>query len=210
MLYFNTLPKILTNDNKNNAIVLTNLLARAELVQNLMTNPLMFYEYNIQDGDTPDIVASKYYGDSYRYWLVLFSNQILDPQWGWPLSSQQFTLYLTDKYAAAANTDANTVLSYTSATVYEYRKIVTTTDQTTLKTTSKTFIIDYETYLATMDSTKTVTFSNGTSATETIATDAVSIYDWEVEQNESKRTIKLINAIYAPQFESQFKSLMGT
>ncbi len=46
MLYFNTLPKILTNDNKNNAIVLTNLLARAELVQNLMTNPLMFYEYN--------------------------------------------------------------------------------------------------------------------------------------------------------------------
>ncbi len=94
MLYFNTLPKILTNDNKNNAIVLTNLLARAELVQNLMTNPLMFYEYNIQDGDTPDIVASKYYGDSYRYWLVLFSNQILDPQWDWPLSSQQFTLYL--------------------------------------------------------------------------------------------------------------------
>ncbi len=73
MLYFNTLPKILTNDNKNNAIVLTNLLARAELVQNLMTNPLMFYDYDIQDGDTPDIVASKYYGDSYRYWLVLFS-----------------------------------------------------------------------------------------------------------------------------------------
>ena len=210
MLYFNTLPKILTNDNKNNAIVLTNLLARAELVQNLMTNPLMFYDYDIQDGDTPDIVASKYYGDSYRYWLILFSNQILDPQWQWPLSSQQFTLYLTDKYAVAANNNANTVLSYTSATVYEYRKIVTTTDQTTLKTTSKTFIIDYETYLATMDSTKTATFSNGTSATETITTDAVSIYDWEVEQNESKRTIKLINAIYAPQFESQLKSLMGT
>ena len=140
----------------------------------------------------------------------MFSNQILDPQWQWPLSSQQFTLYLTDKYAVAANNNANTVLSYTSATVYEYRKIVTTTDQTTLKTTSKTFIIDYETYLATMDSTKTATFSNGTSATETITTDAVSIYDWEVEQNESKRTIKLINAIYAPQFESQLKSLMGT
>jgi hypothetical protein len=208
MLYFNTLPKILTNDNKNNAIVLTNILARAELVQNLMTNPLMFYEYNIQDGDTPDIVASKYYGDSYRYWLVLFSNQILDPQWDWPLSSQQFTLYLNNKYSAAAN--ANTVLSYTSSTVYEYRKIITTTDETTLKTTSKTYVIDEPTYLATLPLTKTVTFPNGTSATESITKEAVNIYDWEVEQNESKRTIKLINAIYAPQFESQFKSLMGT
>jgi hypothetical protein len=208
MLYFNTLPKILTNDNKNNAIVLTNLLARAELVQNLMTNPLMFYEYNIQDGDTPDIVASKYYGDSYRYWLVLFSNQILDPQWDWPLSSQQFTLYLNNKYSVAAN--ANTVLAYTSSTVYEYRKIITTTDETSLTTTSKTYIIDEPSYLATLPSTKTVTFSNGTSAKETITKEAVNIYDWEVEQNESKRTIKLINAIYAPQFESQFKSLMGT
>jgi hypothetical protein len=208
MLYFNTLPKILTNDNKNNAIVLTNLLARAELVQNLMTNPLMFYEYNIQDGDTPDIVASKYYGDSYRYWLVLFSNQILDPQWDWPLSSQQFTLYLNNKYSVAAN--ANTVLAYTSSTVYEYRKIITTTDETSLTTTSKTYIIDEPSYLATLPSTKTVTFSNGTSAKETITKEAVNIYDWEVEQNESKRTIKLINAIYAPQFESQLKSLMGT
>jgi hypothetical protein len=208
MSYFNTLPKILTNDNKNNAIVLTNIMARAELVQNLMTNPLMFYEYNIQDGDTPDIVASKYYGDSYRYWLVLFSNQILDPQWGWPLSSQQFTLYLNDKYSVAAN--ANTVLSYTSSTVYEYRKIITTIDETTLKTTSKTYVIDEPTYLATMPSSQTVTFPNGTSATETITKESVNIYDWEVEQNESKRTIKLINAIYAPQFESQFKSLMGT
>jgi len=208
MLYFNTLPKILTNDNKNNAIVLTNLLARAELVQNLMTNPLMFYEYNIQDGDTPDIVASKYYGDSYRYWLVLFSNQILDPQWDWPLSSQQFTLYLNNKYSAAAN--ANTVLAYTSSTVYEYRKIITTTDETSLTTTSKTYIIDEPSYLTTLPSTKTVTFSNGTSAKETITKEAVNIYDWEVEQNESKRTIKLINAIYAPQFESQLKSLMGT
>jgi hypothetical protein len=208
MSYFNTLPKILTNDNKNNAIVLTNIMARAELVQNLMTNPLVFYDYNIQDGDTPDIVASKYYGDSYRYWLVLFSNQILDPQWDWPLSSQQFTLYLNNKYSAAAN--ANTVLLYTSSTTYEYRKIITTIDQTTLKSTSKTYVIDELTYLATTPFTKTVTFPNGATATETITTEAVSIYNWEVEKNEAKRTIKLINAIYAPQFESQFKSLMGT
>ena len=208
MLYFNTLPKILTTDNKGNGIVMTNIMARAELLQQLLSNPLIFYSYDIQEGDTPDIVATKYYGDPYRYWLVLFSNQILDPQWQWPLSSQQFTIYLTDKYGEAAN--ANTVLSYTQGTIYEYRKIVTTTDSITQQSTSTTYIIDESTYYTLNTGTTTVTFPDGTMSTQTITGQAVSIYEWEYEQNEAKRNINLINAIYAPQFESQFKSLMGT
>jgi len=31
--------------------------------------------------DTPEIVAEKFYGNSYRYWIVLLSNNIIDPQW---------------------------------------------------------------------------------------------------------------------------------
>ena len=208
MKYFDTLPKIITSDNNNNNIILTNLLARASVINSLLTNPLLFYSYDIQEGDTPDIVATKYYGDPYRYWLVLFSNQILDPQWQWPLSSQQFTIYLTDKYGEAAN--ANTVLSYTQGTIYEYRKIVTTTDSITQQSTSTTYIIDESTYYTLNTGTTTVTFPDGTMSTQTITGQAVSIYEWEYEQNEAKRNINLINAIYAPQFESQFKSLMGT
>ena len=97
MLYFDTLPKVITLDPNNNPILVTNLLTRASILQNLLVNPQLFYSYDIQDGDTPEIVAAKYYGDSYRYWLVLFANQILDPQWQWPLSSQQFQAYINDK-----------------------------------------------------------------------------------------------------------------
>ena len=76
MLYFNSIPKILTPDVNGEGILLTNLMARSEIIPSLLNNPMMFYKYDIQEGDTPEIIADKYYGDSYRYWIVLFANQI--------------------------------------------------------------------------------------------------------------------------------------
>jgi hypothetical protein len=58
----------------------------------------LYYTYDIQEGDTPEIIAHKYYGDSYRYWIVLFANELLDPQWDWPMTYKMFEQYLADKY----------------------------------------------------------------------------------------------------------------
>ena len=208
MKYFETLPKVITTDYRNNALLLTNIMARAEIIPALLSNPLIFYSYDIQEGDSPEIIAHKYYGDSYRYWLVLFANQILDPQFEWPLTSQQFDLYLNDKYSAAAN--SSTVLSYTQSTIQEYRKSITTYDPVSLETTTKTIVIDQSTYNTTQTGTVTQSFSDGTSVTQTTTKTAVSIYDYEIEKNEEKRNIKLINSDYASDFEKQFTSLMGS
>ena len=94
MLYFDTLPKIITADQNGNFIVLTNLLVRAKLLDELQNNPMLFYTYSIQDGDTPEIVADKYYGDPFAFWIILYSNQILDPIWNWPLTYQEFLNFL--------------------------------------------------------------------------------------------------------------------
>ena len=75
MKYFETLPKIVQTENFS-AQLMTNIMARASVIPSLLTNPLVYYEYDIQDGDTPEIVAQKYYGDSYAYWVVLYTNQI--------------------------------------------------------------------------------------------------------------------------------------
>ena len=117
MQYFSILPKIIKTDAKGNSILMTNLMARASVIPSLLNNPALFYKYDIQDGDTPEIVAHKYYGDVYRYWVVLFSNQILDPQWQWPLNSNEFASYLTAKY------DPTYVDIYTSA--HSWQKIIT-------------------------------------------------------------------------------------
>ncbi len=76
MQYFDTLPKIIQTDNVGISRVFTNLLARASIIPDVLKNPLVYYSYDIQEGDTPETIAYKYYGDSYRYWIVLFANEL--------------------------------------------------------------------------------------------------------------------------------------
>jgi len=206
MKYFDTFPKVITTDYKNNSILMTNIMERVEIIPSLLSNPLLFYSYDIQESDTPEIIADKYYGDPYRYWMVLLANQIIDPQWQWPLTSQQFNLYLNDKYSTAAGNTS--VLSYTQGTIYQYNKTITTTDSVTSNTTSVTIVVDLPTYTLTQTGTTTQTFSDGSSIIETITKTPVSIYNYEVSLNEAKRTINLINKSYASEFEKQLASLL--
>ena len=169
-------------------------------------NPLLFYAYSIQDGDTPEIIANKYYGDPFRYWITLFGNpNIMDPQADWPMDSRQFLIYLNDKYGEVSN---NNVLSYVQGTVHHYEKIITTIDGDTGTTAIKTVEVDFNTYTLLMPSTQIQTFSNGSTITYTISKNAVSIYDYENDLNESKRNINLINSSYANQVESRYQALM--
>jgi hypothetical protein len=210
MLYFNTLPKILTVDNNNNVIKLTNLLARSTIVDELLKDPMLFYNYTVQEGDTPEIVAGKYYGDQYRYWLVLFANQMMDPQWDWPLPSTQFNDYLTEKYSSAATSaNVSSVLLYTQSTPQHYTKTITTTESASMKVNSKTIVIDLDTYNNLQTGTTSFSFSDGNSVSETITSDIVSIFEYESSLNDAKRNIKLINSSYAPQLEAQFMKLMS-
>ena len=163
-----------------------------------MTNSLVFYNYDIQDGDTPETVAYKYYGDVYRYWIVLFSNQMLDPQWDWPLNSKAFQDYIVDKYQNF--NPYSTVQSYTETT--------TQYDFATQTTTVNTVTIDQNTYNTFVPYSKTVTLPTGpVSITKTV--NAISYYDYEMNLNESKRNISLLNNQYVSQIEGEFSKLMA-
>lgn len=209
-MYFKTLPKINMTDYKGSAVLMTNLLSRVELIQSLLNDPLLFYSYDIQEGDTPEIVADKYYGDSYRYWLVMFSNQLFDPQWDWPLTSKQFGDYLFAKYKVNESNTYGQIISTTQQTIKEYRKVITTIDSDTLVQTTKAIVVDSNTYTTGVNSTTTQSFSSGSTVTQTVDYQSISIYDYELEENEAKRNINLINNKYASQVEAQLQTLMGT
>jgi hypothetical protein len=218
MKYFDTLPSIVTTDYNNNLILLKNLLARAVLLPQVQNNPLVLYTYAVQDGDTPETVAYKYYGSVDRYWIVLHGNQSLDPQWDWPLTSQQFQKYIIKKYKqdtanslsiSVNSTNDSQVLSYTLGTVHHYEKTITTRDNVTQTQGVKTITIDETTYNSTTTSDRTVTFSDGSTSIQSTTKDVVSIYNHENNLNEAKRNIKLINSSFAGSLELQLKSLMG-
>jgi len=209
MEYFSSLPFLTTTDGNGNSIVLRNLLVRTGLIPQLAKNPLLMYRYAVQDGDTPEIVANKYYGSPFRYWIALYGNpQMMDPQSDWPLSTKNFTIYLQDKYATSANGTAN-VLSYTLGTVHHYEKVITTIDNTTKTTAIKVVEVDQDTYNSITPLTTTSTFPDGSSITYTVEPNAVSIYTYEDQANEAKRNIDLINSTYASAIETQYQSLVS-
>lgn len=201
MKYFNTLPRILTSDNNSNGILLTNIMARASLIPEALKNPVLYYTYDIQEGDTPEIIAHKYYDDPYRYWIVLFTNQIIDPQWDWPMSSSVFEKYLIKKY------DATDIDIYVD--VHHFEKTDIQTDINTQTITRNTVTIGLDQFLElTSSETNTYTLPTG-AVTVKIFSRAVSYYEYEDELNESKRNIKLLNKSYVDEFESELKRLMS-
>ena len=197
MQYFDTLPKIIKTDANRNSVVMTDLMARCSIIPEILNNPMVYYEYNVQDGDTPEIVAYKYYGDSYRYWIVLFANKITDPQWDWPLSTNNFDAFIVDKY-----TSFNPY-----STIHHYEKIITQYDTSTQTTTTRNIIIDEDTYNSLNTGTSTYTLPTGI-VTITTSKNAVSYYNYELNLNESKRNIKILNSIYVNELEKQFTDLM--
>jgi hypothetical protein len=199
MKYFETLPKVVYNDPVLGQKLLTNLMARVSMMPQTLQNPLVFYPYDIQEGDTPEIIAYKYYGDSYRYWMVLFANQIMDPQWQWPVDQLTFDNYLSNKYP---NIDVNT-------TIHHYLKTVTSVDNTSRTSTITETIIDLTAYNNLARTTRTYTISNTSTVTVTTDKSAVNIYDYEMSVNENNRNIRLVNAIYADQLEKEFQTLMA-
>lgn len=198
MQYFNTLPKVIYTDEKGKSQIFTNLMARASVIPSFLKNPVLYYQYDIQEGDTPEIIAHKYYGDSYRYWIVLFANEMLDPQWDWPLTSNQFNDYMMDKYP-----NINT-----SATVHHYEKITTTYDVKTLTTTTNIVELGEDLYNRWLNINNEYTLPTG-NVILSVTSNEVSVYDYELQLNENKRNIKLLNSQYVTQFEAELEGLMS-
>ena len=194
--YFYEFPKLLyTKDGVTNLV--TNLLTRIATVKGEIDASALYYEYVIKDGDTPEIIASKYYGDAELHWVVLIFNDIVDPFYDWPMEYRQFIKFLTDKYGSPATAQT---------TVHHYEKIIQTTDNISGEVTTKTYIIDLTSYNALP--AQPTEFINSM-VTEVTSRRIVYSYDYENELNESKREINLVRKELIGVIKDQFKQLMS-
>lgn len=64
----------------------------------LLSQVTLYDEYDIQSGETPDIIAAKYYGSSDYHWVIMLANERFDYLNDFPLDHYAFELYVNDKY----------------------------------------------------------------------------------------------------------------
>jgi len=172
--YFSPFPKVQYDIKKNgNPVLLTNITVRFKIQQALQSRKVVYYTYEVQDGDRPDVIADIYYKDTYLDWLVILVNDIIDPLFEWPLDSQAFENFIRKKYGS---------VSAARAEVHHYEKILNPQsklyDGTIIP--ERTVVVDETTY---------ETLSSGSRR-------LVSAYDYELNLNDGRRNIYLLDSAY--------------
>jgi len=87
-------------DSKGNGkfTIMKDILSRVKIIAKVKENILGFDYYDVQDGETPEMIAHKYYGDVNLHWTILVANDIVDYYESWPMSVQKFEQFVKEKY----------------------------------------------------------------------------------------------------------------
>lgn len=99
-MYFSKFPSVnYTKANSNTQYdVVTDATIRVSFSKEIKENYVIYEEYDIKEGETPEIVAFKYYENAQYHWIILMINDIIDPRFEWPLNNQQLNDYVAAKY----------------------------------------------------------------------------------------------------------------
>lgn len=206
--YFESFPRIGYNIDRNiqktNVLqTVPNILTRIRVIQENLNSVFNYYDYTIKDSDTPEILADRYYQTPYAHWLILLTNNIIDRNYGWPLREDEFDSYIEDKYGSQATAKTQ---------VHHYEIVTRSVDQATGIETTRKKELSSEAYTAsalpTSDNTGTVyTIGNDTITVYEYKT-TIYAYDWEFDQNEAKRRIKIIRPEYYESIRDEFEAIM--
>ncbi len=104
MAYFSEFPKV---EFLNQQI--TNLAVGVKLSTLVKDDVFSLTTYDVEPGEKPEHIAYNYYGSVKYTWLVLLSNQIIDPYFEWPLDTKAFENFLKKKYGSIATAQATTI-----------------------------------------------------------------------------------------------------
>ena len=106
MAYFDRFPLMAYDIAGNKQYkLLPDILRRVKLRSGVRSGSFLFDNYDVKDGERPEDIAFKWFGDPEYHWIILMTNNITDRYYQWPLTQPQFQEYLKDKYGAG-NEDA--------------------------------------------------------------------------------------------------------
>ena len=99
MPYFSNLPRLKYSfDDGVTTKTVVDIMKRVKVRDYVKENTQFFNEYNVEDGDTPEKIADKIYGNSNLHWVVMIFNNIINPYYDMPLSQRELEAFCYNKY----------------------------------------------------------------------------------------------------------------
>ena len=184
---------------KSDFITAKNLFRRFEINSNIFSYTTTFNKYAVVEGETPEQLAEKMYGDPLLDWVILITNNVINPLFDWPRTDNAVRKYCEKSY----------IDPYSEILYYKTREIKSGTSITT-DLTGKTIKINaldaglkvdeefYNTPFSFFDGTQVVTMAGSE------VCDPVNAYQHEIEENEKKREIYVLKGRYLSRFVKEF------
>lgn len=213
--YFDKFPKTLYNIDRNiyktpNFNMPVNILVRVGVLMSKLDQVFHYYDYQIKEGETPEIIAEKFYGNAEAHWLILLTNKIMDPQYDWVLHYDAFSKYIINKYGS---------IDTSKITIHHYELVQKIQDVETDTLTYRPYEVSSDKYAELVSGGTPVSEPNNYTV-YTVGGKQVRIfpqylrtiyaYDWEFDRNEERRNIKLIKSSYYEAIVAQFDDIMLT
>lgn len=195
-MYFRNIPNIEYDTkpiqypfSESTFVVAKNFFRRYQVNQDAFSYAIFFKKYAVEEGERLDTLAEKAYNDPFLDWIIVLTNNLVNPTFDWPLSQSALR-----KYCEATYDDP-----YSEIHHYETYELKDNNGNTVLKSG---LIVDETFYNSPFK------YWNG-SQTSQIAGNLIStpitVFEYESNENEKKREIYLLKPEYLEAFISDFK-----
>jgi len=76
-----------------------NLWQRSEILPEYVNSVTLFDEYVVINGESPEVLAKRVYGNPFYNWTFFIANDIVNFYEQWPKSTSQLSDYVSNKYS---------------------------------------------------------------------------------------------------------------
>ncbi len=202
-MYFSLIPDIEYDTkpisypfSESDFITAKNFFRKYKVTDELFGYTTFYKKYAVEDGERVENIANNYYGNPFYDWVIILTNNFINPQFAFPSDSETLRKMVEDKYGE--------VDAYSG--IHHYETIETKSGQTVdgidvlaLKgglTVDKKF---YDSQFTYFNGTQPISVSGNT------VSKSITNYDHEVAENEKKREIYILRKAYFRRFVDEFK-----
>ena len=190
-MFFNIVPNIEYDEkpisypfSESDFVVAKNFFRRYKINDDIFQYAVFFKKYTIKDGERPETLAEKIYGNQFYDWVILLTNNMVNAQYDWPRTNYEIYKMVEeefdDPYSEISHYEIKETIGHYQAGLH--------VDKTFYDSTHK------------LNIDGSVQIKNGNEIASPI-----TVAEYYQEENEKKREIYLLKPNYFRQFVDDFK-----
>ena len=190
-MFFNIVPDIEYDEkpisypfSESDFVVAKNFFRRYKINDDVFQYAVFFKKYTIKDGERPETLAEKFYGNQFYDWVILLTNNMVNAQYDWPRTNYEIYKMVEeefdDPYSEISHYEIKETIGHYQAGLH--------VDKTFYDNTHK------------LNIGGSVQIKNGNEIASPI-----TVAEYYQEENEKKREIYLLKSRFLEPFVKDFK-----